>query len=265
MSRKAFRFSFQDAALEQRELLSAAPATADVAPLTTQQAPEALPPINFFHKQGINGLRLKRTFTRPMNYRLSLSKTMTNRIAQSFQVFQQAYFIAAGAEAQPAVPLGNPAMPPTLPNLLNDMVRQVAAALSTIEITNSQAGPSLVKERKFAPLSLNALVPFSLEQIDLMGQTLAGLPSTFAAGSPTSKAVNAAINKAYNAILNAVAEYSLHPGLFLSPADFYLNPNISFTINFTSTPAAAAPGYFVRGPGGVLLPGALLHPHLPVQ
>ena len=62
---------------------------------------------------------------------------------------------------------------------------------------------------------------------------------------------------------NAVAEPRLHPGLFLTPADFYLNPNVSFDITFNGTPADQGNGFFIRGPGGAILPGAILHPHAP--
>jgi hypothetical protein len=180
-------------------------------------------------------------------------------------VFHQAYLVAAGALPPPAVPLGNPAMPPTLANLLSDMRQQVTFGLSTIEIVSSQMSPSQVKEPKFTPLAFRSLVPFALIQIDAMGQKLAALPVQFPANSVASTQANLALNQAYNAILNAIAEYSLHPNLFVKPSDYYLNPNVTFTIDFDGTPAKTAAGFFVRGPGGNLIPGATLHPSLPAQ
>ncbi len=64
-----------------------------------------------------------------------------------------------------------------------------------------------------------------------------------------------AVDTAFNNILNAVAEYSIHPNLFLQPQNFYINPQAKFTIPFSGTPAQKAPGVYVLGPNGVPLPG----------
>jgi hypothetical protein len=42
-----------------------------------------------------------------------------------------------------------------------------------------------------------------------------------------------------------------------------LNPYVTFNLSFSGAPASSAPGYFLRGPGGAILPGATLHPHAP--
>jgi hypothetical protein len=71
-----------------------------------------------------------------------------------------------------------------------------------------------------------------------------------------------ALNQAINAIFNALAESSIHPNLFRSPSDFYISSNVQFTINSTGAPADSSPGFFVRGPHGVILPGAPPRPAL---
>ena len=103
-----------------------------------------------------------------------------------------------------------------------------------------------------------------MAQIDTAGAAIAELPpvngpnGTLVTGNPVP-----ILNVAANAIFNALAETSIHPNLFLNPSNFYLNPNVGFPISFTGIPADAAPGFFIRGPHGVILPGATLHPHFP--
>jgi hypothetical protein len=63
----------------------------------------------------------------------------------------------------------------------------------------------------------------------------------------------AAINTAFNAIENAIAETVVHPKMFLSPSDFFINPNVSFKLPFSGDPLSAGPGFFGVGPNGVPL------------
>jgi hypothetical protein len=246
-----------DACLERRALLSHAglPATpAELSQATggasaSSSAQEAATG-NLFHQNGISGLKLHKAFVNQMNDRLNTAATMTNLVFDAFQVFSQGYAKLVGPP-----PAGG--SPPTLAGLLADLDREVASALSTKEIVTSQVTPSMAKAPTFSPFAFQALVPFARIQIAQMAQALAPLP-------PLATAIEA-MNTAYNAILNSVAEFSLHPNLFRQPSDYYLNPAIFFPITFHGNPATAAVGYFVRGPGGALLPGAILHPHLPVQ
>jgi hypothetical protein len=108
-------------------------------------------------------------------------------------------------------------------------------------------------------------VPFSVQAIAQMEETLASLPPVAGSnGNLTQGDPTAAVNTAINTIFNAVAEFTVHPNLFQSPGDFSLNPYANFTIASAGTaPAQSAPGFFIRGPHGVILPGATLHPHAP--
>jgi hypothetical protein len=117
---------------------------------------------------------------------------------------------------------------------------------------------------RVSPLAPRALIPFSESQIDRMSATLAQLPPVEGPDGTLVKADSTqAVNSAVNAVLNGLAETSMHPKLFLNPSDFYLNPYIQFDATFVGAPASAAPGYFIRGPRGVILPGATLHPFAP--
>src|SRR5262249_25264414 len=142
--------------------------------------------------------------------------------------------------------------------------QQVATAEIRRESFGNRETPSQQTSLKLSPLAPIALVPFSDAQIDQMAAALAKLPpvagpdETLMQADPTPT-----VNRAVNAVVNAIAETSVHPLLFLKPDDFYLNPNITFTLSFSGTPAASAPGFFIRGPHGKILPGATLHPHAP--
>ena len=97
-----------------------------------------------------------------------------------------------------------------------------------------------------------------------MAETLEQLPPvTGPSGKATQGDPTPAVNYAVNSILNAIAETSIHPLLFNQPGDFYLNPYVTFTVTFSGAPAETAPGYFIRGPHGTILPGATLHPYGP--
>jgi hypothetical protein len=248
-----------DLCLERRELLSRAGLPQPPAELSSRAVADASapmsdtssPPQNLFHGNGINGLILHKAFVNQMNDRLNASKNATHLLWEAFQVFSQGYTSLVG----PPATGGSAGTPATLASLLADLDREVSSALSTREVVNTQQSPSAAKAPTFSPFAFQALVPFARIQIARMTQVLALLP-------PVPQAT-AAMNTAYNALLNSVAEFSLHPNLFQKPSDYYLNETIFFPITFDGNPATSAAGYFVRGPGGALLPGAMPHRHVP--
>jgi hypothetical protein len=213
--------------------------------------------VNLFHHDGIDGLKLHKNFVNRLNDRLSTSSSQTTRVIQAFQVF---------ATSEAALPVNPPpsATDSTLESLVATLKQDVATAEIRRELFTSRLSPSQQTSIKLSPLAPIALVPFSDAQIDQMAATLAKLPpvvrpdGTLAQANPTPT-----VNVAVNAIVNAIAEASVHPLLFLKPENFYLNPNVMFTLSFSGTPASSAPGFFIRGPHGAFLPGATLHPHAP--
>jgi hypothetical protein len=286
--RNAVRPELQDATLERRGLLSAAggPGPADFGPTF----------YNRFNHDGISNLQLHKSFVDLLNARFNVSKNATHLTFEAFQVFQQNYLnlpVGGGAgnsgtggettnPSQGNNPstgnasgtgtssssqfLGPPPMPDTLPALLATLTQQFDKALSTIELNTTYVGPSVVREPKYSPAAQQTLIPFANAQIAAMGTKLAALtPVPGPNGTLVQADATSDLNVAYNAILNAVAENSVHPALFPNPGDFYINPNAKFDITFDGTPAQQGPGYFVFGPGGVLLPGAPTHPHVTVR
>jgi hypothetical protein len=202
-------------------------------------------------------LVLHRAFVNRLNDRFTASKDQSTRVTQAFQVFVSSY---------KQLPVNPPpgSSGPTLESLVAALKQQVAVALIRRQGLSSQATPSEVRAIRISPLAPRALVPFAEVQIDAMATTLVKLPpvagpnGTLTTGNPTPAA-----NVAVNAILNALAASTVHPLLFLNPDNFYLNPNVQFTLTFTGVPAQAGPGFFIRGPHGAILPGATLHPHAP--
>ena len=212
---------------------------------------------NLFHQNGINGLVLHRTFVNRLNDRLNNSKDQSVRVIQAFQVFQVSF------QGLPVAPSPG-AAGPTLDSLVATLKQEVAIALTLCEGLSSQKTPSEQTSIKVSPLAPVTLVPFADAQIDTMAATLEQLPPvTGAGGTATQGDPKPAINDAINSILNALAEASIHPLLFNQPSDYYLNPYVTFTLTFSGTPAETAPGYFIRGPHGTILPGAMLHPDAP--
>ena len=255
MGRRRGRFSLElvDAQLERRELMSGT----GVPPVAaTVSAPRATGR-DLFNHNGIDGLVLHRTFVDGLNDRLNTSKDQTTRVTQAFQAFQSSF-----AQLPVSPPSG--ATGPTLDSLVATLKQQVATALIRREGLSSQPTVSERTSITVSPLAPVALVPFSDSQIDKMAATLSQLPPVVhPAGTPTQGNPAAAVNFAVNSILNAIAESTIHPLLFNDPGDFYLNPYIQFTLSFSGTPASSAPGYFIRGPHGTILPGATLHPYAP--
>jgi hypothetical protein len=243
-----------DPQLERRELLSQ-----DALPVRSASLEGVpVPRVNLFHHDGINGLVLGEHFVNRLNDRLGFSQVQATRVNQALQAFSAAYA---------RLPVGLPpnGSSPTLASLLATLKQQVSFALTEREVTVTQQRPSLQDAPLASPLASVALIPFALGQIDQAGAALAQLPpvagpnGTLVPGDPVP-----ILNVASNAILNALAETTIHPTLFVDPADFYLNPAASFDITFTGIPASSAPGFFIRGPGGAILPGATLHPHVPL-
>jgi hypothetical protein len=248
------RFSLHqvDPQLEQRVLMSR-PAPVLAAAVGEGQAGGR----NLFHQNGINGFVLHRTFVNRLNDRLNTSKDETTRVTQAFQAF------ATSFKGLPVTPPPG-ASGPTLDSLIATLKQEVATALIRREGLSFQETPSEQTAIKNSPLAPVALVPFANAQIDKMAATLEQLPAvTGPSGKGTQGDPTPAVDDAVNAILNAVAETSIHPLLFNQPGDFYLNPYVTFTETFSGAPAQAAPGYFIRGPHGTILPGATLHPYGP--
>ncbi|HWE39482.1 MAG TPA: hypothetical protein VG406_23220 [Isosphaeraceae bacterium] len=159
--------------------------------------------------------------------------------------------------ASPATPVGTIPDPPTLPNFIAQVETQVDDALRTFQINNNRPQPSIQASIRVSPLADLALVPFANQQLAQMEATIAAHPPQFAAdGTITNPQPLAAVKSAYTAILNAIAEFSVHPTLFTSPSDFYINSTANFPLTFTGTPANTGSGFFVRGPGGAPLVGA---------
>jgi hypothetical protein len=249
--RSAWCSESTDPQLERRELLSRGGLP------TRSTLVESLPApgFDFFHHDGIDGLVLHKHFVNRLNDRLANSQLQATRVSQALETFGTAF-----SQLPVNPPPGSSG--PTLASLLDTLKQQVSYALSVREIVG-RASPSQATAPSVSPLAHVALIPFALEQIDQAGAALAQLPPiTSANGTLVQGNPLAILNVAANAIQNALAETSIHPNLFLSPGNFYVNPKASFDINFTGTPASTAAGFFIRGPHGVILPGATLHPHL---
>jgi hypothetical protein len=252
MARRRLRLEFADLHLERRELLSHAAAPRVAAEVRHARGGGR----NLFHHDGINGLVLHRSFVNQLNDRLANSKEQAILVNEALQAFQ-----SNNAQLPVNPPAGGTG--PTLDHLLTDLTNQVVYGVSVRQVMTNRPNPSSAKSIRVAPLAPDALVPFAVQQIQELGAKVAATPPVLGPdGTLKPGDITAAVNAASNAILNAIAESSVHPLLFQSPSDFYLSPDITFTTSFNSTPASAAPGYFVRGPGGTLLPGAPVHPYV---
>ncbi len=258
MERRRYRFRFdaRDMILEHRDVLSPFGIGTGVGQLAFK--PPIVRPQNFHH-QIVGSLAV----------RLTKSAATAVRINGAFQAFVQNYLgipvanqgtTNSSSATGSTVPVGTIPSPPTLDNFIAQLDQQVAIALSTFVPTTNRIQPSVRNGPRTAPRAQQALIPFAQAQIAQLGQTLAANPPTFdSSGNLTSLAPYNAVNKAFSAIMNSVAEYSIHPNLFVSASDFYINPAARFSIPFTSTPANAAPDYYLRGSHGVLLPGTNGH------
>jgi hypothetical protein len=254
--RRRFRVALDDLRLEGRQLLSRN-GLATVPAQVDRASPTSIPArSNLFHHDGINGLTLHQSFVNRLNDRLQTSGSQASRVAQAFQVFQTRYL---------QVPVNSPAgsSGAAVTGLLAVLQNQVDFALTNREILNGRPQPSVRKGLKVSPLAPLALVPYANEQIGQLGATLAATPPVSGPdGAPVPADPTPALNTAINAIFNALAESSVHPNLFQSPSDFYISPDVRFTITSTGPPAASSPGYFIRGPQGEILPGAPPRPNV---
>lgn len=262
------RFVPSDPSLERRELLAhvgLAPGPAQVGPVHPLDA--------------VNPGGQDKGFISTLSIRLTNSGQQTRRINQAFQAFGYNYLnrpvVITGAvhpftdhagqghghtEAGPVpartLPIGTLPVPPTLANGLALLDQQTALALSTSQLLTNRVEPSVRAAPTFTPLAQRALIPFAHQQIAEVGAVLAAHPPFITPeGNLIDPAPLIALETAYNNILNAVAENSLHPELFQSPSDFFINPKVHFTLDFVGIPARQGPGFFHRGPGGVLLSG----------
>lgn len=248
--RRSLHLEITDRHLERRELLSRG--TAPPIPSQVETAQGHPVPVNLFHQDGIDGLKLNKSFVNRLNNRINLSISAETRISQAFQVFLQNY---QQAQVNPG---------PTFGGSLDDLKREVAYALIMREILSNRPQPSAAHGPKIAKLAQVTLVPYALAQIDQFGAGLAATPPvTGPNGTLVHADATAAANDAFNAISNALAEFTIHPHLFQQPSDFYISPQFRYNLSFNAAPATSSPGYFVRGLGGQILPGAILHPFFP--
>jgi hypothetical protein len=261
MGRKSKRARFRPEvfSLEPRALLSRGVMSAmgSVRPHVTVQ------PSDFHHNYG-----------NMVAYRISVSASSTALVNDAFQAFIQNYlhipvadqgkvFLSgfptgsgtSGTVSSGVTPVGTIPNPPTLANFIAQLSQQVTTALTTLQITKANPQPSAVNAPKFSPSAFRALVPFAQAAIAQLQTDLTVNPPIFnSQGMLTNAAPIKAVQDAFTKILNAVAENSVHPKLFATPSDFYINPLANFTIPQTSAPAEAAPNFFLLGPGGVPLP-----------
>ncbi|MEO6808175.1 MAG: hypothetical protein ABI353_03570 [Isosphaeraceae bacterium] len=270
------RFESSDPSLERRELL----AHVGLAPGPAQTGP--IHPLD-----AVTPGRQNKVFINTLSIRLANSGQQTNRINQAFQAFGYNFLnrpihltgnsgtfsdgqgnepppgqsgsgqIQAGPILNRRLPVGNLPMSPTLANGLAQLEQQTSLALSTLQFSSNRIQPSVRAAPKFTPLAQQALIPFAQQQIAELGAVLEAHPPVLAPdGTLVDPAPLVALETAYNNILNAVAENSMHPTLFQSPSDFFINPKVHFTLDFNGIPARKGPGFFNRGPGGVLLSGS---------
>jgi hypothetical protein len=268
-----YRFEFGDPQLERRELLSATDPTATVAEVAaapstptnvgTTATPDELAALaatssssssNLFNSNGIKigrtGIHLSPAFKSLLNARLKASANQAFYVIRAFKNFQANY-------NQITVIPAPPPNSPTLPTLLAGLQNDVDFALTHNIKPSNRPIPASQLVTKPASLAMQSLVPFANMQIAMLGATLSTAPNVPGPNGTTVLAnPTYSITIAVNAILNAVAEQSVHPNLFTTPSTFYLNPNVTFNLNFVGAPAKASIGYFVLGPGGKLLPGA---------
>ena len=87
--RRSLHVEITDRHLERRELLSRG--TAPPIPSQVETAQEHPVPVNLFHQDGIDGLKLNKSFVNRLNDRINLSISAETRISQAFQVFLQNY------------------------------------------------------------------------------------------------------------------------------------------------------------------------------
>jgi hypothetical protein len=277
--RNRFRLEFVDPQLERRELLDASgltltPAEVAAAVASSQGTDDSVTSTElaaaaatsgtstFFNQNGVKpgkngGLVFSSQFKNQLNSRLRISADQAADVNALFKAFATTY---SQLTIKPPPPPGSP----TLSGLLTSLTNDIDFVLSHHVKPAQLARLSALQLLPGSSLQMQSLVPFANIQLAQLGKLLAATPPV---PGPNGSMVPAnpipTINIADNAILNAIAEQSIHPNLFSTPGTFYLNPTVYFTVDFKGAPAKATIGYFVYGPGGVLLPGAPVPPNTP--
>lgn len=223
---------------------------------------------NLFHRNGADGLVLHHAFVNRLNERVQIEGMVTKRVDEAFQVFgqnalHQSIPLPALISPSSTAVFGEQPAPSTLDGKLTLLQQQVDLALQRLEFTTMKLTPSQATSIRFSPVAGESLVPFADQQLAILADELRANPPKFdASGRLIDQTPLNQLNSAFNAISNAIAEFTVHPNLFQRPSDYYINPNVQFRLGDNAAPSIAGPDFFVRGPGGALLPGAILHPHL---
>ena len=271
------RFQAFSPELERRELLSTARLPLQHAEVAAHGGPRAIHatfspvPNNLFHRHGVNGLVLHKAFVNQLNLRTTISAGVTQRVDEAFQVFaqnalHQPILIAGAVSPTQTTTFGQPPAPETLNGQFSLMRQQVDLALQRLKFASNSLTPSQVTSIHFSPVAGQSLIPFANQQLTILQAEFDANPPTFEQnGKLADPTPLNQLNTTYNAILNAIAEFTDHPTLFQEPSDYYINPTVQFKIGANAAPASAGAGFLVRGPGGVFLPGAILHPHIPLS
>lgn len=275
--RRHDRFQPQGETLERRDLLSRG-FHRPIGPIAGA-VPKPVEPADF-HRQYVRTLAI-----RQLN-----SQQSASRISQAFQLFEQGMFglqpvlpgipqsgtgtgtgqppqfrTETGGPNSPLVPLPAGVLPEpfTYGNLIGQLTAYVDTALEDYVVRTNDALESVRKRPRSTPLAQESLIPFANNQITQLNAIIIANPPKFnqQTGALLNPEPKLATEAAFNNILNAVAEYSVHPNLFLQPENFYINPRAKFTIPFDGVPAKKAPGVYVLGPGGIPLAGAHRRPH----
>lgn len=159
------------------------------------------------------------------------------------------------------VPAGTVPHPATYATFFGQLTAFTDSALTTYVARTYRQYPSIRVAPNFSPRAQDILVPFANAQLAQAEQIFKADPPIFdpTTGKLLNQAPREAVGAAFNSILYAVGEYSVHPNLFTSPSDFYVDPSFTFKIPFLGNPAASIPNVFGRGPGGIVLPGGAPH------
>lgn len=162
------------------------------------------------------------------------------------------------------VPAGTVPYPATYQAFFGQLKAFTDSAVSTFVIRIFRVQPSVHNAPRFSPRALKILGTYADAQIAQAEQDFLANPPVFnpLTGQLENQAPKQAVEAAFNNILYAVGEYTVHPNLFTSPADFYVDPGFTFKIPYLSDPAQDIPNVYGRGPGGVVLPGGQVPPRL---
>jgi hypothetical protein len=153
-------------------------------------------------------------------------------------------------------PVGNTPANASLADVFNNIVYFTDVALETFVERSNNVRQSQQNGPHYTPLAQLSLIPYAEAQIARVAEVFRATPPAFdpRTGALLNAEARRATEAAFSNIINAVAEYSVHPNLFLNPGDFYVLT--TYTLPYTGTPAKEAGGFFILGPGGQPLPGA---------